>query len=241
MQLTILHTNDFHGSLNATKAEFIRSLKLETDGPILYCDSGDCIKAGNLAIPLKPDPAWGFLGDAGCDIGVIGNRESHVLEGAFAKKITGHRHPLVCANLRKKSGGHPLPMSHIFELSGLKVGVIGVMVPMVTERMATAAASAYLWDAPIPVADQQAQTMRGGVDCLIALTHIGYRQDQELAEKCPLIDIILGGHSHTILESPARVGDTFICQGGSHGKYIGRYIWEAGKGIVSSALVELPK
>lgn len=241
MRLVLLHTNDFHGTLNAAKAAFIRRLKEESKEPTLYFDAGDCIKAGNLAIPLKSDPAWAFLAEAGCDAGVIGNRESHVLEGAFAKKIAGHRHPLLCANLMKKDGSRPLPEDHIFRLDGLTVGVVGVMVPMVTKRMATAPASAYLWDPPIPTAIERAEALRDKADCLIALTHIGFRQDQDLAEKTGLFDIILGGHSHTLLQEPVRVGSTAICQGGSHGKYVGRYVWEKGAGVVESSLIALPE
>ena len=45
------------------------------------------------------------------------------------------------------------------------------------------------------------------MDCLIALTHIGFKTDQQLAAECPEIDIILGAHSHTVLEIPVRAGE----------------------------------
>ena len=38
-----------------------------------------------------------------------------------------------------------------------------------------------------------------GVDIIIVLSHCGYLIDLELAEKCDDIDIIVGGHSHTLL------------------------------------------
>lgn len=240
MALTILHTNDLHGSLTAAKAERIREIKNEAGESALYCDTGDCIKAGNLAIPLRQDPAWEMLGLAGCDVGVIGNRESHVLQAAFEKKIAGHQHPLVCANLRRKDETRPLLETHVIDKGGMKIGIVGVMVPMVTERMATAPASAYLWDPPIPTAIKHAEALRPDVDCLIALTHIGFKQDQELAEKCPYFDLILGGHSHTLLDQPVQIGNTFICQGGSHGKFVGRYLWQLGKGITEYSLISLP-
>jgi 2',3'-cyclic-nucleotide 2'-phosphodiesterase (5'-nucleotidase family) len=71
--------------------------------------------------------------------------------------------------------------------------------------------------------------MRPHVECLIALTHIGFKKDVELAQRCPEIDLILGGHSHTVLEEPAMVGKTAICQTGSHGRFGGVYGWEAGQ------------
>ena len=235
--LTLLHTNDFHGTLDEGRAAFIK--KLKSDSGALYFDSGDCIKAGNLAIPLKTEPAWGLLHVAGCDASTLGNRETHVLEKGFLAKITGAEHPILCANLRYKAPPQmPLIPSLILEKAGVKVGIVGVMVPMVTERMASRHASAYLWDAPIPVAMQIAEVLRPEVDCLIALTHIGHRQDLELASSCPSFDVVLGGHSHTVLEQPVRVGDTFVCQGGSHGRFIGKYRW-SGKGSLEGDLIPL--
>ena len=35
-----------------------------------------------------------------------------------------------------------------------------------------------------------------GVDAVVALTHLTLAQDQELAERLPTIDLILGGHEH---------------------------------------------
>jgi 2',3'-cyclic-nucleotide 2'-phosphodiesterase (5'-nucleotidase family) len=227
VSLAILHTNDFHGTLTPEKADFLRQLKGQRGA--IYFDTGDCIKTGNLGIPLRNEPAWGLLAEAGCDAGVLGNRETHVLGSAFRAKIEGHVHPLLVSNLRCRDGSRPLPSNHIFEHSGVRVGVFGVMVPMVTEKMKTQAASAYLWDPPLAAAEEQVRELRAQVDCLIALTHIGYKNDLILAERCPGIDIILGGHSHTVLAHPERVGSTWICQGGSHGRYVGSYTWADGE------------
>lgn len=222
MPLIVLHTNDFHGTLDEAKADRLRNLK--ADG--LYFDTGDCIKTGNLGIPTRQEPAWRLLARAGCDASVLGNRETHILAAAFRAKIEGHAHPVLCANLRAKDGSRPLPASVVVERNGLKVGVFGVMVPMVTERMRTQAASAFLWDPPIQAAREAVGTLRDQCDVLIALTHIGHRQDHALAEAVPDIDIVLGGHSHTVLEQPEQVGRTWICQGGSHGRFVGRYVWD---------------
>jgi len=229
--LTLLHTNDFHGALDERRVDFIRGLKSPDS---VYFDSGDCIKAGNLAIPLRPETAWELLDKAGCDASTLGNRETHVLESAFRAKLEGVRHPIVCANLKRKDGSLVFPAHVVLQRAGLRVGVIGVMVPMVTERMASRHASAFLWDQPIPAASAEAERLRKEVDCLIAITHIGHKQDLTLASSCPYFDLVLGGHSHTVLERPERIGDTFVCQGGSHGRFLGRYVW-AGKGNLAEA------
>ncbi|MBI5707079.1 MAG: hypothetical protein HZC36_08835 [Armatimonadetes bacterium] len=319
-RLTILHTNDLHGALTPENAARIRELK-EAHAPCLYFDSGDCIKAGNLAIPLRQERAWALLAQAGCDASTLGNRESHPLESAFQSKLAGARHPIIVSNVRRKdakgqrdgatgtsppnhrltnsssphphisSSHHPFPGTVIFDRAGIRVGVIGVMVPMVTERMKTAFASAYLWDNPIEAVKRELATLicnskgpapgrqmdasapsgvealkqdtgedsshpgRGGgipmsatrnvfekgspPDLFIALTHIGITQDRRLAEACPELDLILGGHSHTVLEQPERIGTTWICQGGSHGRYVGRYVWDSESGLAEAELLAL--
>lgn len=234
MPLRILHTNDLHGKLTPQAAERLRALDRD-----LFVDSGDCIATGNLGVPLVAEKAWKFLAEAGCDVGTLGNRETHVLESAFRMKIEGCRHTLVCANLSTRDGRRVLPPSATFERAGLRIGVVGVMVPMVTDRMKSRHLSAYLWSAPIPAVAAEARRIRESVDVLVAITHIGHTQDRELATACPEIDVILGGHSHTVLDAPQRIGKVWICQGGSHGRYVGSYEWTPGIGMTGAELIAL--
>lgn len=235
--VVFLHTNDLHGSLTDEIAQRLRSMRTKAD---LLIDSGDAIRAGNLAVPLRPDPAWPRLAHAGCDIGTLGNRESHPLEPAFRAKLEGLGHPIVCANLHERGSSRLVfPASKVLDISGLRLGVVGAMVPIITDSMATKVASAYLWDDPIAAATEAANTLRGNVDLLVAITHVGFRRDLELAEACPALEMIFGGHSHTVLQEPARVGNTWIVQGGSHGRWVGRYRFEPGQGLIEARLVPL--
>jgi len=229
--LRILHTNDTHGTLTSERGASLRELRESCD---LYVDTGDCIKTGNLGIPMRQEPVWEVLAGLGCDASVPGNRESHVLESAFRAKLAGARHPMLCANLRRKDGGEVMPPTLELTVGDVRVGLVGVMVPMVTERMKTKAASAYLWDPPIPKAIEHAERLRDRVDLLIALTHIGQRLDIELAERAPMFDAILGGHSHTVLRAPLRIGRTSICQGGSHCRFVGVYEWSPETGLTGN-------
>lgn len=238
--ITILQTNDFHGKLTPEIARRIRAMKEQDDA--IYFDCGDVIRTGNLAIPLRREPAWDLLEVAGCDAGVPGNRESHVISSALGAKLDGARHPLLCANMHAKKGGLPASIrpNLVLEKNGRRIGVFGVMVPMVTERMATQAASAYLWSNPIAVAKEQVALLAPEVDDIVALTHIGIAQDRLLAHTCPEIRLIFGGHSHSVLREPEHVGDTLIFQAGSHGRFIGRYRFDDDLAFQSSELIDLP-
>lgn len=233
--IRILHTNDFHGKLDAAKFKRLAALREDAD---LYFDCGDSIRTGNLGVPLGQDPVWAQLAELKCTASVPGNRESHVLRSTFQAKLDGACHPILCANLRERSGKRPLPGSLCFQVGTLRIGIVGVMVAMVTERMKTQGLSAFLWDEPVACAKAEGLALRSNVDLLIALTHIGLRMDRKLAE-AEIYDLILGGHSHDVVNPPERAGRTWIAQAGSHGRFAGRYDWEPGVGIVRSELVPL--
>lgn len=224
--VVLLHTNDLHGVLDEAREARLAELRLKAH---LYFDCGDAIRTGNLDIPLEEEPVWARFRRLALSAMVIGNRETHLGESGFKAKLAGAPTPVLCANLRLKSGARPLPGYVTLETQGLRVGVFGVSVPMVTDRMAARAISAYLWDPPVEIARDCVQRLRPEVDLLVGLTHIGHRLDLELVAAVPGIDVLLTGHSHTVLETPIEVGGTWICQGGSHGRYAGLYRWEAGK------------
>ncbi|MBS1707953.1 MAG: metallophosphoesterase [Armatimonadetes bacterium] len=219
--LKILHTNDLHGKLDESTLPFLQERREEAD---LYFDSGDGIKAGNLAVPLRPEPYWDCLRRARCTASTLGNRESHVLKAAFAAKTAGMATPVVVANMATKDGQLVFPPSQIVDCKGMRVGVVGTMVAMVTSRMATAPASQYLWTDPVEAALAEGRKLRGEVDLLLLLSHVGHRIDVKLAEQ-GVFDIILGGHSHTVLPEPELHGTTWVVQGGSHARYVGIYEW----------------
>jgi 5'-nucleotidase len=64
------------------------------------------------------------------------------------------------------------------------------------------------------------------IDLTVLLTHIGFESDLELARLLQPewgVDLILGGHSHTVLERPAEVNGVLIAQAGVGTDQIGRF------------------
>jgi 2',3'-cyclic-nucleotide 2'-phosphodiesterase (5'-nucleotidase family) len=53
------------------------------------------------------------------------------------------------------------------------------------------------------------------------------------------VDILFGGHSHSVLDHPVRVGSCWVCQGGSHARYVGLYEYDLGSGALTGGLREL--
>ncbi|HXH62139.1 MAG TPA: metallophosphoesterase [Fimbriimonadaceae bacterium] len=235
--ITLVHTNDLHGKLTQEKAAYLGRVREKAD---FYFDTGDLVRAGNLAVPVRPDAAWPLLASLDCSAMVPGNRESHPLKKGVNAKFQGCETTVVCANWKDKKGKRPFPDHADFETKRIHIAVFGVMVPMVTERMATQAASQYLWDQPVEVGAALGARLKKKADFVIALTHIGLSHDRRLAQECADIDLILGGHSHNVLEQPEVVNGVPICQGGSHARFIGRYTLRTGKGLIKAELLPWP-
>ncbi len=248
--LTILHTNDFHNHLSPAQAARIGAEKAERlarGEDVLLLDSGDAISAGNVGVRPGGEPILTLMSETGYDAMTLGNREFHVADTLLRHKIGCAQFPILCANIRwREDRGETLPVvpSQVFTLpSGLRVGVFGVTVPMVTPRMTARLVSAFVFDDPVAVAQKQSEILRPSVDALIALTHIGLREDERLARACPALDLIIGGHSHHKLFEPSVVEGVPIMQAGWFGHYLGvtELTWNAPgeKPRVTGRLVEL--
>jgi len=231
-QLTLLHTNDFHNHLNARQADFIRAAKAARED-VLLLDSGDAVSAGNVGVRPGGEPILTLMSETGYDAMTLGNREFHVADALLRLKIGKALFPILCANIRwREDQGETLPVVPSFVKTlpnGLRVGVFGLTVPMVTPRMTARLVSAFVFDDPVMVARRQIEALRPLVDALVALTHIGLREDERLAASCPELDLIVGGHSHNKLGEPKVVGGVPIVQAGWFGHFLGEteLTWDA--------------
>jgi len=243
--LHVLHTNDFHNHLSARQAAFIRRAKDNLPEALLL-DAGDAVSAGNIGVRPTGEPILHLMGETGYDAMTLGNREFHVADTLLRLKIGRAPFPILCANMRwRDDQGDTLPVlpSIIKALpDGLRVGIFGVTVPMVTPRMAARIVSAFVFDDPVTAARAQIEMLRPQVDVLIALTHTGLRDDERLARNSPELDLVIGGHSHVVLPAPQIVGGVPIVQGGWYGHYLGHVQMEYSGGqrpLVTGRLLSL--
>lgn len=220
--LTVYHTNDFHNKLNESKAARLKALKDKTPNSLLL-DAGDAIWAGNVIVRPGGEHALRLMNAAGYDAMAMGNREFHFLQSGFRAKVGRAEFPVLCANARSTKPGVIVPVvpSIIKEIDGVRVGILGLTVPMITEKMLVRAVSPYVFDDPVHTASEIVPTLRAETDLVIGLTHIGLKEDRRLAAEVPGIDLIVGGHTHVVLKSPEMIGNAAISQAGSHGRFVG--------------------
>lgn len=242
-RVTVFHTSDLHNKLNQRLAERLHALKSESPGSIML-DSGDAISAGNIF--WRPnEPILDLMNSVPYDAMCLGNREFHFLARGLLAKTANAAFPIISANLRPAKVGFELPVrsSVVIETPQGRVGIVGLSVPCITERMLVKRISDAYFDDPCEAAARFVPELREKCDLLIALTHIGIERDRELAERVPGIDVILGGHTHTITDAPERVGETYILHHGAFAHYVGRAAIEksGGRVTVESELIPLAK
>lgn len=213
----------------------IKREKEKNEEPVLILSGGDILGGPVFGwLPLKDGVAaeMKLMHKIGYDAITIGNHEFDYGSYQYANYLSAAGYPeahsktvLLGANT-KPPPDHPLSeidiRSHfIKELSnGLKVGIFGLIGNDAINK--TADPEPVEFDDPIESARIAVrELLEGGADIVIALTHSGVYEDRELANAVPEIDVIVGGHSHTPLYEPIRVGKTVIVQAGSYLRYLG--------------------
>jgi 2',3'-cyclic-nucleotide 2'-phosphodiesterase (5'-nucleotidase family) len=242
-RITIFHTSDMHNKLTASYAEKLRALK-DADPGSLMLDSGDAIWSGNVYWRLGGEPALDQMNSVPYDALCMGNREFHFLGIGVVSKIARAHFPVLSANIRATKGSReaPVPAHVIFERDGVRIAVLGLTVPCITERMLVKNVSDYYLVDPISAARELIPRLRDEADIVVALTHIGVKMDRELAAEVPGIDLILGGHTHVITRE--QVGETSIIHHGFYVHYVGRVDvdYESGRVVdVKDELIPLAK
>lgn len=245
-QLTILHTNDIHGHYLPEPAEWLEGhpsiggwerLDAEIDHlratrprkSVLLFDAGDQL-SGTPLTDLTVDGSrggamHGFFETVGYDAWAVGNHEFDKGLDNLAAYTESFAIVTLSANLRAKDGVSPLlpnqEFSHVFERSGVKVGVIGATTDKLAGLMGrTDFARLTLLDVETAV-KAEVERLDPITDLIVVVSHIGLDSDEQLARFVPGIDLIVGGHSHTPMKEASRVEDTWLVQAGSYGRSLG--------------------
>lgn len=222
--LYIAFTNDIHSHFQAMGpiSALVEKLRVVHGSSLLLLDMGDHMDRAAMETE-------GTLGQANVDILnltgydaiTIGNNEGLTFTPDMLKQAyAGLSCPVVCSNIREHATGSiPEWMSEemIITREGMTIGLIG----------ATASYPAFYALLGLEALDPRVtiasgvRRLRSKVDLLMVMSHLGLPMDQELAETIPGIDLILGGHTHHLLEEPLVIGDTSISAAGKFGQYMG--------------------
>jgi 2',3'-cyclic-nucleotide 2'-phosphodiesterase (5'-nucleotidase family) len=230
----ILHTNDIHahiksnseglGGLAAVKA-IIDSVRAERSD-VLVVDCGDLIKKGDLmAEASRGEAAFRVFNRLGYDAFCPGNNEFKYDYPALLRNISVCSARVVVSNVVDTSQiWGAVSRGLVASVNGFRIGIVGATVALdSTELTRERGRGALRFEPLVPVLRDELKRLGSGIDLAVALTHIGFEADRALAESLPELDVIVGGHSHTRLDSAVRAGPhrTAIVQAGAYARFVG--------------------
>lgn len=219
MDLTLLHTNDMHNR----RAVFPFLERYPRTPSTLLVDGGDAIRGSNTVFHFH-EPMLELMSRVGYDAMTMGNREFHYLRGVLSRRFRQINFPFVCANLHdlRNKANHFWQPTLRKTMGGVVVGIIGLTPVQYLDASLWQPIMGFRFLPPMEVLPARVAELRSQVDLLILLSHSGFEADCEIARAVKGIDIIVGGHSHTLLETPRRIEDTHIVQTGSYGRFVGK-------------------
>ncbi|MEM9223176.1 MAG: 5'-nucleotidase C-terminal domain-containing protein [Pseudomonadota bacterium] len=258
--VTILHVNDIHSRIEpidkydstcsteddaagecfggaARLASAIAAERLAADGPLLLLDAGDQFQGSLFFTQYLGKAAAEIMNTIGFDAMAVGNHEFDEGPRVLRAFIDAVDFPVVMANAEIEEGTElhgAVPSHTILEAGGQRYGVFGLLAP--DTGVTSSPGPGVTFTDPIAAARAQVAALQAeGVDRIILLSHLGLPDDKRVAAAVEGIDLVVGGHSHTLLSNSAEDaagpypvmvaapdGDTPIVQAGAYGKYLGK-------------------
>ncbi|MFM9277678.1 bifunctional metallophosphatase/5'-nucleotidase [Paenibacillus jiagnxiensis] len=225
--LTILHTNDIHSRFGSmpSLAAMAAEQKRVCEGTVLLLDIGDHMDR------MAPETEGTYGGAnvdvinlTGYDAVTIGNNEGLTFTPDMLERVyAGIQCPVVCGNIRELSTGFApswMRESLVLDKDGIRIGLVAATAPFAAFYRLLG------WEAidPVESLKEQVAAIRGSVDVMIVMSHLGLHTDKRLASEINGIDVILGGHSHHVLETPLMINGTALCAAGKHGMLMGKVV-----------------
>lgn len=239
-KLRVLHTNDTHAHLDNIPRR-VTAIKEARNDHTLVLDAGD-VFSGTLYFNLFNGLAdLEFMNMVGYDAMTFGNHEFDKGPAVLKQFVEKAAFPFVSANINyskdshlgslyRSSIGQPGEQGKIYpaiitEVSGEKVGIFGLTTSD-TVSLSSPGDELNFKDYKESAQATVHMLQQEGINKIIALTHLGYSEDVKLAQAVKGIDIIVGGHSHTILKKPIVVGGqqepTLVVQTGEYDVSLGK-------------------
>eukprot|EP00873_Tetraselmis_striata_P031149 jgi/Tetstr1/451413/TSEL_038449.t1 len=274
--LNILHLNDFHsrfGPINAFDANCdaeadaagecfggiarvktaIDDKRAELEGEnVVLLDAGDWFQGSLFYTQYRSEIVAEFSNDLGIDVMAVGNHEFDDGPEELAALLDAIEYPLISGNTNVEN--EPLlegriPGTHVLEIGGEQIGIISALAED-TDETSSPGDNVEFEDVIDSLTAQAEALTAEGIDKIIALTHVGYSRDLEIASNVPGVDVVVGGHSHSLLSNTdeSAVGgyptlidgvdgnEVPVVTAYAYGKYLGEIAvtWDAEGNVVSA-------
>ena len=191
------------------QAAYIDSVRV-ADGKrnVLLMHAGDFGQGTSYFSEMNGDIEIDVMNSLGFDVVCLGNHEFDNGTKELARRLKNLKAKVVCANYDFEDSPledvvHPYV---IIKKAGMKIGVIGLLTD-IRRVVDKKIAAEFSYIEPADVVNRYAEYLKNekGCDMVICLSHLGYGEDKDLASQVRNVDLIVGGHTHTLLHKKQLV------------------------------------
>lgn len=243
-ELVIMHTNDTHSQIDPTdkgyggiqrRKAFVDSVRNASDFSLLV-DAGDAVQGTLFFTLYGGEVEMKVMNLLGYDLAILGNHDFDNGMERLRDNVSASDAAWLSTNysfadpkLRERFAPYK-----IYEFDGRKIGFIGLNLDPVG-MIAAGNYDGVSYNDAVDAANAAAWWLKHqlGVDFVVAVSHLGYEgvpspSDIDIIENSRDIDLLLGGHSHTVITPGSgrewvknRDGKpVLVAQNGKSGEYI---------------------
>ena len=229
----------------ARVATIVRAVRSE-GRPMLLLDSGDTIQGTPMqalvfagSVGRGSDPTIRAMNGLAYDAMAVGNHEFDFGRNRLEKSRSEAGFPWLSANIVGENGKPAFAPFVVRTLAGVRVGILGLTTKNVPSWEPPQHVGRLRFLDTVEIARQYVPILRGRERCdlVIVLTHQGFERDPvtgqdrgtgdenqayAIATEVSGIDLLLTGHTHTIID-PRRIGSTWVSQPGRFGNAVTRF------------------
>jgi 5'-nucleotidase len=218
VKVTLLQVNDVYqfGPVDrGTKGGLARLLTLrraaqQQNPNTLFLLAGDTISPSVESITYKGAQMIDAWNAVGLDYATFGNHEFDFGPDVLIQRMKESKFGWIAANVIDTKTGKPFGDVQPFvvrEFGGVKIGIFGLVLP--ETKITSSPGDNVEFRSPCETAKAMVSALHAqGVKVVVALTHLSMREDKEVA-RCADVNLIVGGHEHTLLQSHAGLAPIF--------------------------------
>jgi 5'-nucleotidase len=229
VKVTLLQVNDVYqfapvdqGTRGGLGRIMTLKKAIQQDNPnTLLLMSGDTISPSVESITYKGAQMIEAWNAVGLDYATFGNHEFDFGPDVLKDRIKESKFGWVAANVIDTTTNKTfanVPPFVVREFGGVKIGIFGLVLPE-TKTTSKPGPNVEFRNSCATAKEMVSQLRAQGVKVIVALTHLSMQEDKEVA-RCADVDLIIGGHEHTLLESHA--GNAPIFKMTSDARELGR-------------------
>tara|TARA_B100000886_G_scaffold18525_1_gene11930 strand:- start:93 stop:989 length:897 start_codon:yes stop_codon:yes gene_type:complete len=250
LKITILHTNDVHSQIEpfpsnhnqypnkggfARRASLFKKIIYLNPNTLIF-DAGDIFQGTPYFNFFQGDLELGLMKKMGYNAATIGNHEFDAGLKTLKQNIINNNFQFISSNydFTNTELEGLVDEYKIYNKGGVKIGVFGLGIELKGLVNPLLFQETKYYD-PLDIAKDMTSKLKfeKGCDLVICISHLGHQyqndkiSDTKLAELTSNIDLIIGGHTHTLLNEPLILknslgNEVIINQVGSNGVFVGR-------------------